>query len=222
MLLLAILDDLRNITSDVQKDTRAVNDQAGIQIMRNYVLITAILILAACSGGNKPPSSVANACRMKFERPHWFKAMEKTEKKWGVPVSVQLATISRESSFDSKARPTKKVGIGPFARKVPRSSAYGFSQALDGTWDGYKRDTGRRRADRSDFADSSDFIGWYMHQNKLENGVAHGDAYNQYLAYHEGRTGFRRGSYHKKSWLPGVARDVQSWAVRYEGQLQGC
>lgn len=48
------------------------------------------------------------------------------------------------------------------------------------------------------------------------------DVYSQYLAYHEGRSGFARGSYRQKGWLPDVARDVEAWAVRYEQQLQGC
>ena len=48
------------------------------------------------------------------------------------------------------------------------------------------------------------------------NGVSVGDAYNQYLAYHEGKAGFARGSYRGKAWLPGVARDVQSWATLYQ------
>jgi hypothetical protein len=159
---------------------------------------------------------------MQTERPEWFRAMKQTEAKWGVPVSVQLATIARESSFRHDARPTKRVGSWIFAREVPRSSAYGYAQAIDGTWEGYMRDTGRWRADRDDFADSSDFIGWYMSQNTRVNGVPLHDAYNQYLAYHEGRTGYARGSYRGKAWLPGVARDVEAWAVRYQQQLQAC
>ena len=126
----------------------------------------------------------------------------RTEDKWGVPVSVQLATIARESSFQHDARPTKRIGSGWFSREVPRSSAYGYAQALEGTWDDYRRATGRRGADRDDFADSSDFIGWYMHGASRVNGVPLHDAYNQYLAYHEGKAGFARGTYRAKSWLP--------------------
>jgi hypothetical protein len=58
---------------------------------------------------------------MQSERPHWFKAMERTQAKYGVPVSVQLATIARESSFRHDARPTKTVGSWPFRREVQRS-----------------------------------------------------------------------------------------------------
>lgn len=159
---------------------------------------------------------------MKTERPHWFKAMKRTEAKWGVPVSVQLATISRESSFKGDARPMKVEKGFFFDREVPRSSAYGYAQAIDGTWEWYMRDTGQRGADRDDFADASDFIGWYMNLNQRVNGVSTRDAYNQYLAYHEGKAGYAKGSYRSKPWLPPVARDVQVWALRYEQQLATC
>lgn len=160
---------------------------------------------------------------MQAERPHWFRAMRNTEAKWGVPVPVQLATISRESSFVSDARPMKtERRFIFFTRQVPRSSAYGYAQAIDGTWDWYRRETGRRGAKRTSFADASDFIGWYMTTTRNRNGVSLRDAYNQYLAYHEGHAGFARGTYARKGWLPPVARDVQNWANRYEAQLLAC
>ncbi|MBP7000561.1 lytic transglycosylase [Amaricoccus sp.] len=190
--------------------------------LRRLVTVAALAALGACSGVERPPSTTIDACRMQTERPHWFKAMRKTEARWGVPVSVQLATISRESSFVGDARPTTKVKGLFFTREVQRSSAYGYAQAIDGTWDWYMRDTGRRGADRDDFADASDFIGWYMNLNQRLNGVSTRDAYNQYLAYHEGKAGYARGSYRNKPWLPPVARDVQAWADRYEAQLQAC
>ena len=189
---------------------------------RQLALFAMLALVGACSGHDRPPSTVVDACRMQSERPHWFRAMKRTEARWGVPVSVQLATIARESSFRHDARPTSRVGSWIFARDVPRSSAYGYAQAIDGTWDSYLRDTGRRRAARDDFADSSDFIGWYMHTNSRVNGVPLHDAYNQYLAYHEGRTGFANGSYRAKTWLPPVARDVEAWAVIYDQQLRTC
>jgi hypothetical protein len=196
--------------------------KAGLVRGRKLALFVVIGLLGACSGHDKPPSTVVDACRMQTERPQWFEAMRRTEERWGVPVSVQLATIARESSFRPDARPTRHVGSGIFSRDVPLSSAYGYSQAIDGTWDGYLRDTGRRRADRSDFADSSDFIGWYMNSNSRVNGVPLHDAYNQYLAYHEGKAGYARGSYRAKAWLPSVARDVQAWSAIYDRQLQAC
>lgn len=159
---------------------------------------------------------------MQSERPHWFRAMRKTEARWGVPVAVQMATIARESSFEHDARPMKRVGSWIFAREVPRSSALGYAQAIDSTWDWYLRDTGRWSASRKDFSDASDFIGWYMNRNSRVNAISPYDAYNHYLAYHEGTAGFARGSYRGKSWLPAVARDVQAWSLRYDAQLRTC
>lgn len=196
--------------------------QAGKGWGRPIALLALCAVLTACGGPESPPSTVIDACRMQQEKPGWFAAMRKTEDKWGVPVAVQLATIARESSFQADARPTKRVGSGIFSRDVPLSSAYGYAQAIDGTWDGYMSETGRYWADRDDFSDASDFIGWYMNSNTRVNGVSMSDAYNQYLAYHEGKAGFARGSYRKKAWLPGVARDVQNWAQVYNTQLMTC
>jgi hypothetical protein len=192
--------------------------------MRRWLLLAAVIAVSSCSTGReKPPSTVVDACRMQAERPHWFRAMRQTETKWGVPVHVQLATIARESSFVADARPMRtQRHMVFFTRQVPRSSAYGYAQAIDGTWDWYVRETGRRRADRANFADASDFVGWYMNTNLRRNGVPLHDAYRQYLAYHEGHGGYARGTYSGKSWLPPVARDVQNWANRYESQLRSC
>lgn len=196
---------------------------AGIRRLSTAALLGICALVAGCGGTEKPPSTVVDACRMQTERPHWFRAMRETEAKWGVPVSVQLATIARESSFVADARPTRtERRMIFFTREVPRSSAYGYAQAIDGTWDWYVRETGRRRADRTNFADASDFIGWYMATNSRMNGVPTHDAYNQYLAYHEGKAGYARGTYNRKAWLPPVARDVQAWAERYDRQLQSC
>ena len=118
--------------------------KAGHGCGRRLALIAFVAILTAC-GHDKPPTTVADACRMQSERPQWFAAMRKTEAKYGVPVSVQLATIARELSFVADARPTRRIGSGFFSREVPRSSAYGYAQALDGTWDDYRA---RHRAAR--------------------------------------------------------------------------
>ena len=48
------------------------------------------------------------------------------------------------------------------------------------------------------------------------------DAYRQYLAYHEGVSGYKRGSYNSKGWLVNTAKAVQVRASLYEGQLKKC
>ena len=148
-------------------------------------------------------------------------AMERTERRWGVPVPVQMATIYQESKFIGNARTPHQyvLGVIPMGRQ---SSAYGYSQALDATWDEYRRDTGRRSARRDDIRDATDFIGWYMEESSSRLGISKGDARSQYLAYHEGRTGFSRGSYRQKAWLVRIADEVADRAVDYQIQLISC
>ena len=65
-------------------------------------------------------------------------------------------------------------------------------------------------------------MGWYMNQTEVRNRVPKNDAYNQYLAYHEGHGGYARQNYRKKRWLVSVARSVQDRAVLYDTQLAYC
>jgi hypothetical protein len=147
--------------------------------------------------------------------------MKRTERKWGVPVAVQMATIYQESKFIGNARTPHQFALGiiPMGRQ---SSAYGYSQALDATWDEYRASAGSGRARRDNINDAADFIGWYMADSSRLLGISKSDAGNQYLAYHEGRAGFARGSHRKKAWLRRVADDVNSRAVLYQSQLQSC
>jgi len=128
----------------------------------------------------------------------------------------------QESSFRADALPPKDYvffGLIPWGRV---SSAYGFAQAKKGTWRDYQRATGNGGADRDDFADALDFMGWYISHTQSRNGVSKWDARSQYLNYHEGWGGYRRGSHQNKQWLLRVADKVQRRAERYGLQYRGC
>ncbi|MFP3384649.1 MULTISPECIES: lytic transglycosylase [Tritonibacter] len=184
--------------------------------------LVLLLALAACGGGYKsPPRNLDNACSIINERPKYLRAFRAAERRWGVPVHVQMATIHQESRFDGRARTPHKYALGiiPMGRI---SSAYGYGQALDGTWEDYKKDTGRRSARRDKIDDATDFMGWYMTRSYQRNGIQLSDARNQYLAYHEGHTGYARGSYNRKSWLLGVANKVEARSNAYKVQLDSC
>lgn len=185
-----------------------------------YAALFLVLLLSAC-GGMSPPKNLDNACAIVKERPKYLSAMKKSERKWGVPVNVQMAVIYQESKFDGDARTphTYALGIIPMGRQ---SSAYGYSQAIDGTWDMYKKSTGRRGASRTDIYDATDFIGWYMTETKRRNGVSKYDARNQYLAYHEGQGGYARGTHLQKSWLLRTANRVEVRSDLYGKQLRAC
>jgi len=184
--------------------------------------LIALLIMASCGGGHKsPPRNLDNACSIITQRADYLKAFKSTERRWGVPVHVQMATIYQESRYRADARTPHKyvLGIIPMGRV---SSAYGYSQALDGTWDEYRREAGRRGSKLNRIQHASDFVGWYMTKSRERNGIALTDARNQYLAYHEGHAGYARGSYRSKSWLLRVANDVDARAKMYQRQLANC
>jgi len=190
-------------------------------MLRVFACILLILVGSCASRMDPRPSDIRNACVIKSEQPDWIAAARSAEAKWGVPVPVQLATIWRESRFVSDARTPKKYRFG-FIPAGRISSAYGFSQALDGTWEEYQRESGNRRGRRDRMSDATDFIGWYMTLTKRRNGVELTNAYHQYLAYHEGHTGYRRGSYRNKAFLLRAAKEVETQAVQYQIQLASC
>src|SRR6056297_4048549 len=135
-----------------------------------------VLLAASCGGGpsGPPPSNLDNACSILEQRPQYKRAFNATERRWGVPVHVQMATIHQESSFDGNARTPFRYALGviPMGRQ---SSAYGYSQALDGTWDEYKRREGKPRAKRNRIRDASDFMGYYMNITRERNGISLSD-----------------------------------------------
>ncbi len=177
------------------------------------------MVLASCAVS--PPQKPDDLCHLFQEKRQWYRAAKAAEKRWGTPIHVLMAIMYQESSFQAKVRPPMRyfLGIIPLGRL---SSAYGYSQAKSPTWRDYQRDTGRRGADRTDFDDAIDFIGWFTAKANKLNGVSRWDTYNLYLNYHEGWGGFSRGTYHQKKWLKKVAKQVEKRANLYANQLKQC
>ena len=190
-------------------------------ILRALILVTLLAGCSLPSGNVNAPRNLDNACSILDQRRSFFPAFMAAKRKYGVPVSVQMAIIWQESKFKSKAKTPRRYRFGliPVGRQ---SSAYGYAQVLDGTWKEYKATAGRWAASRTNIQDSADFIGWYMTESRRKLGLAMSDTRNQYLAYHEGRTGYRRGSYRSKRWLLRVAKNLENRAEMYNGQLRRC
>ncbi|MFB2604338.1 hypothetical protein ACE04B_20420, partial [Rhizobium phaseoli] len=72
------------------------------------------------------------------------------------------------------------------------------------------------------FTDAIDFIGWYHYQNSVETGIPLNDAYNLYLAYYSGPTGYKRGDWRANGQLQQTAQKFARMAGTYQQQLQGC
>ncbi len=181
------------------------------------------LLIGGCAA--PPPPSADNACDILEDRKSWYHAAIEAQKRWNMPVALTLAFIHQESSFKARARPPHKKLFGfipiPWKRT---STAYGYAQAIDSTWKQYKKEAGRRFARRASFKNSVDFMGWYNNKSVKTLGISPNDAYNLYLAYHEGWNGYRKKSYLKKekSWLLDVAKKVRRRTSTYERQLTSC
>lgn len=188
--------------------------------MTRALFLVALLTLGSCATA---PSRINDVCAVFDQRDGWFnswhRAAKKTEREFGVPVPILMATVYAESGFSPYARPprTKLFGFIPWTRP---STAYGYSQALDGTWSRYQAETGHWSASRSNFADAVHFIGWYHATSNRVNGIALNDTYNLYLAYYLGHSGYSRGTGNVTAQQG--ARRAANMAIRYAGQMQAC
>ena len=183
---------------------------------KNIFLILIFFILVSCSS---IPKNTADGCSIFSERYLWYKHAKKAEKKWGTPIHLQLAIIKMESDFDWLAKPgrTKIFKVIPYKRL---SSSFGYSQAIKGTWEQYKKETGNKLASRVRFKDSVDFIGWYTNKTETILKISKKDAFRQYLAYHEGWGNFKH--YKKNKKVIGLAKKVEKQSNIYKKQLLKC
>lgn len=176
-------------------------------------------VIVGCSVAPKAPEFQNDICKIFEEHPNWYVDAVDMEEKWGTPISLAMSFVKYESAFVSNARPIKKDEKGNKIGYL--SSAYGYAQALDGTWGDFKKIT-RRRVARTDFGDALQFIGWYTSLSNEELNFDYSDVYNHYLAYHEGRGGYARGRHKGKSFLLNYAKKVAKQAQIYEEQLAFC
>tara|TARA_B100000795_G_scaffold253859_1_gene224306 strand:- start:148 stop:747 length:600 start_codon:yes stop_codon:yes gene_type:complete len=182
----------------------------------NIFLVPAFFFILACSS---VPKNTSNGCSIFNERYLWYKHAKKAEKKWGTPIYVQLAIIKMESDFDWLAKPQRQKIFKIIPYKRP-STSFGYSQAVNGTWKQYKKETGNKLAIRFRFKDSVDFIGWYTSKTHQILGISKKDAFRQYLAYHEGWGNFKKIKRGNK--VVGYAMKVQKMSDSYKRQLNKC
>ncbi len=183
------------------------------------ILASAVLMLSGCS--TYQPHNTDDICEIFWGEPEWYEATRATQRQWGTPIFVLMAIMHQESRFIDDAEPDRPwfLGVVPLPRD---SSAYGYAQAQDPVWGEYQRFNGNSGADRDNFEDAIDFIGWYTDGSQKRLKLSKWDAYGQYLAYHEGRGGYERKTYEKKPWLKNVAKKVKHRAMWYNQQLKTC
>lgn len=188
--------------------------------MINKFYFCSLLFLCSCTA--TPPKNVNNICDIFREKNDWYADVKESYEKWGVPIHVTMAIMYQESRFVADAQPPRPwlLGIIPWFRS---SSAYGYAQAQDSTWQDYLANNHSRwSADRDDFADASDFIGWYCSISHNRLGLSKKDTQKLYLAYHEGHEGYSRKTYQKKLWLIKTAKKVNQKSKTFQSQLANC
>ena len=185
-------------------------------MIRNKLLLVIFVFISACSS---IPKNTSDGCSIFSERYFWYKYAKKTQKKWGTPISLQLAIIKMESDFDWLAKPPrhKIFKVIPYKRK---SSSLGYSQAIKGTWEQYKRETKNPLATRVRFKDSVDFIGWYTNKTEKILKISKKDSFRQYIAYHEGWGNYK--NYKKNGKVVFLAKKVEKQTNNYRKQLIDC
>ena len=191
-------------------------------LMRLFLILfilTSFLSLQSCVS---TPSNASSACSIFTQKYFWFKAAKKSSKKWNVPIATLMAVINQESAFKQYAKPPRKKLFGFIPLLTRESSSLGYSQATKGSWEHYKKVTGKRFVTRISFRDSVDFVGFYIDQANKELRISKKDTYSIYLAYHEGLNGYRKKTYKKKSQLLKTASNVNKQAVTYNRQLSKC
>jgi hypothetical protein len=181
----------------------------------NLFILTFFLI-TSCSS---IPSNTSNGCSIFKERYLWYKHAKKSEQKWGTPIYIQLAIIKWESGFNWLAKPPRQKIFKVIPYKRP-SSSFGYSQAVKGTWEQYKKETGNKVASRARFKDSVDFIGWYTNKSKSILNISQKDAFKQYVAYHEGWGNYKY--YKKNEKVINLAKRVEKQSSIYKKQLSQC
>lgn len=194
----------------------------GALIIAHGLLIVLGLNVALSIEKREPPSNPENLCSIFLERRVWYRNAEFAAERWNASIPTLMSIMYHESSFRPFARPPRVWVFHVFPSYKRKSTAFGYPQALDATWDDYQSYTQQPEARRDNFADAIDFIAWYNSITQTRYQVTADDAYSLYLAYHEGHTGFKKKTYAEKAWLMQYAKRVEALRQRYQQQLESC
>ena len=187
-------------------------------LKNNLIYFFIFLFLASCSSIPKHPT---NACKIFSEKYLWYKHIKQSSETYGAPVHIILAFVNKESGFNRWAKPkrTKLFKVIPYKRP---SSSFGYSQAVNKTWELYKTETNSPLALRTRFKDSVMFIGWYMQKTNKINKIPLSDPYRQYLNYYLGWGSYKNEAYKTDKKAVIFAKSVEKKSKVYKNQLREC
>lgn len=186
-----------------------------------------LLTLFVTSCATNKPLPITDGCLLLKSKQgifsSWKSSLQSAEKKYQIPSSIILAIIYTESKFKADARPAHKKLFGFLPLFSHLSTAYGYSQALEGTWAEYQRATNNPYAMRSNFSDAVDFIGWFLRNKSVnQNHIAPNDPFHLYLSYYYGSTQYPYVLQHIDATAHQAAAQTAHMALLYYKQLRSC
>ena len=177
--------------------------------------------LLVWSASLEPSLPAGDICEIFERRPAWYRDTARVAEQYGVGQALQMAVVRHEAGFQARARPPRRRIWGFIPGPRP-STAFGYSQALDGTWQRFQHETRRPRARRDRFSDAVELIGWYYAETFDRLGPKARDPYHFYLAYNQGVGGYVKAVERPDSPAARYARRVAATASRFETRLEGC
>ena len=175
---------------------------------------------AAAQAGAQPWRGDENICAILAQDKSWPADTLRASRRWQVQPWLPLAVIYHESRFEAQARPPMKHINGIWQRP---SSAYGFAQAIDSTWNEYNAKVSSKVIlMRDEYQDAVDFASYYLRHIMDSLDVSPTRVDLLYLAYHEGISGYTNKSYSSKKWLIKTSGRVAATAALFHRQWLSC
>lgn len=151
-----------------------------------------------------PPAN--ETCALIASHKGWTEALANAEARWETPAAALLAVVRQESNFEVPDRNNQPL------------APYGYAQADSRTWSAYRTAVKRPRADRANFTDAVDFIGWYFAATRARTGAKYSDVTTHYLAYSRGQNRPGKASPAARK----NAAKVAAYAKAYAKDLAAC
>jgi hypothetical protein len=144
-------------------------------VSRGLIFVT-FLTLCACKPppAPAPPAPPNETCALLAAHDGWSSELAAASQRSGAPAALILAVLRQESNF------------APDNRSPQTPGPYGYAQADARTWAAYQLASKHPKADRTDFAASADFVGWYLSATQARTGLSYDRVMAHYLVYSRG------------------------------------
>ncbi|MFC6200014.1 transglycosylase SLT domain-containing protein [Ponticaulis profundi] len=159
------------------------------------------------------------ACQIFRDRSDWYEAAKETEIRWGLTPEHQLALFAEEWALDGERLPPKWRPTFTLPAKGTPGLPAGFFEA---TWQNYKAETGQAGASPNEFADLSDFMGWYFARTSNRTQLSPFDSLGVYYVWKLGPRGYATGAWQSNMWIAQRANRYAERVRLFRRDLEDC